>query len=185
MARTIGIWAAASMFCGWIEAASTKETPIHVPRSAGLTILSRPDVRSGGSRDLCDILSSGHSRKIARAGCRRQRHSSGACECAGIERLGQRPQRHRQRGQSACAAAANHYSGCAARRIPFGRPPPVAGAARGKDQTNAFCGIQIAPIEVTGGRQAATQVQQRRDSEHLSGMLNSLRFADRAVLTSS
>ncbi len=51
--------------------------------------------------------------------------------------------------------------------------PPAAGAASGKDPTDAICGIEIASLGVTGGRQGARPAQQRRDSKHLPGMLNS------------
>jgi hypothetical protein len=119
----------------------------------------------------CGLGSPGRSRKIACPGCRRQRHSAGAGECARAQRLGQRSQRHRQRGQGACDTAANHHSGDAARRIPFCGLPRAAGAARGKDQANAICGIEIAWLGGAGGGQRAGQAARPRGSKHLQGML--------------
>jgi hypothetical protein len=118
-------------------------------------------------------MSSGRFRKIARPGCRRQRHSSGACERARIERLGQRSQRHRQCGESACDTAADNNAGYAARRIPFRGLPRAAGAASGKDQADAICGIQIASRAGPSGRQAAGQAARRQHTKHLQGMLSS------------
>jgi hypothetical protein len=148
-----------------------KESPIHEAHAACFD--SRMEDRKSGAPDRCGRLSSGRSRKIACPGCRRQRHSSGACECARAERLGQRSQRHRQRGQGACDIAADNNAGYAARRIPFDQLPRAAGAASGKDQTDAICRIQIASRAAPSGRQAARQAARRQHTKHLQGMLSS------------
>jgi hypothetical protein len=132
------------------------------------------DHRQSGNRECCGAVSSGGSRNIACPGCRRQRYSTGTGECARAQRLGQRSQRHRQRGKGASDTAADHHSGCAADRLGSRCLPRVAGAADGKDQTNAICGIQIARLGGPGGRQRAGQAAQRQNSKHLQGMLSSL-----------
>ena len=124
------------------------------------------------------LFSSGRSRNIACPGRRRQRHSPGACECARAQRLGQRSQRHRQRGQGAGDPAADDHSGDAARRLPSCGLPRAAGAAGGKDQTNAICDIEIAPRVGASDRQGAGQTARRRDSKHLQGMLKSHKRLD-------
>jgi hypothetical protein len=154
-----------------------KESPIHEAHAACFD--SRMDDRKSGAPDRCDRVSSCRSRKITCSGCRRQRHSSGACERARIERLGQRSQRHRQRGESACDTAAGNNADYAARRIPFCGLPRATGAARGKDQTDAICGIQIASRAGPNGRQAARQAARRQHTKHLQGMLSSARLQTR------
>jgi hypothetical protein len=132
------------------------------------------DDRRSGIRRRYGAVSSRRARNITCAGCRRQRHSAGTGECARAQRLGQRSQRDRQRGEGAGDTAADHNSGCAADRLGSCCLPRVAGAADGKDQTNAICGIQIARLGGPGGRQRAGQAAQRQNSKHLQGMLSSL-----------
>jgi hypothetical protein len=127
-------------------------SPIDETRTAGFDFLSRMDERQGGVAGLCGVGSAGGTRKIAGPGCRRQRHSSGACECARAERLGQRPERHRQCGQSAGVTAADHHSGYAAQRILCWWLPAFADAAGGQVPSDAICGIQIAWLGGPGGR---------------------------------
>jgi hypothetical protein len=131
------------------------------------------DNRPSGIAHRCGPRPSRRARKIACPGRRRQRHSAGAGECARTQRLGQRSQRHRQRGQSACDPVADNHSGDAARRLPFCGLPRAAGAASGEDQTNAICGIEIAWLGGAGGRQGAGQAARPRGPKHLQGMLNS------------
>jgi len=114
-------------------------------------------------------------RSIACPGCRRERHSSGAGECARTQRLGQRSQRHRQCGQSACDNAAGHKPGSRTHRIPsYGWLPNVAGAKSRQYETNATCGIQIWSRGSSSDRQGASEVARPQDSKHLQGMLNPL-----------
>ena len=142
-------------------------------RAACFDLLSRMDDRQNGIREHCGAVSSGRSRKIACPGCGGERHSSGTGECAGTQRLSQRSERHRQCGQSACDPAAGNHCGDAAHRIPSCCLPDVPGAASGKDQTNAICGIQIPPLGQSN-RQGARQADRRQGSKHLQGMLSSL-----------
>ncbi len=88
---------------------------------------------------------SGGACEIARPGCRRERHSAGAGECARIKRLDQRSERHRQRGPGAGDPAAGHKPGDAAHGVAANRLANLAGAARGEDQTHAICNRQIPP----------------------------------------
>jgi hypothetical protein len=175
----LGTWARPSQFFPGIEMENPdKEPPIHEAHAACFD--SRMEDRKSGAPHRCGRVFSGRSRQIACPGCGRQRHSSGARECARAERLGQRSQRHRQRGQSACDTAAGHNAGYAARRIPFGQLPRAAGAARGKDQTDAICGIQITSrAGPSDGRQAARQAARRQHPKHLQGMLSSARLGFR------
>jgi hypothetical protein len=132
------------------------------------------DNRQGGIRERCNAGSTLGAFEIACPGCRRQRHSSGAGECARTERLGQRSERHRQCGQSARDPAAGNKSGYAAHRIrPFCWLPDIAGAASGEDQTNAICGSQIAS-RGQGNGAGARQADRRQEYKHLQGMLNSI-----------
>jgi hypothetical protein len=127
---------------------------------------------------------SGRAVKSARPGCRRERHSSGTGECARTQRLGQRSQRHRQRGQSAGAAVANDSPDQAARRIAFCRLLTFADAAGGKDKTNAICN-QISSRGGQSARARASQTARPRDDQHLQGMLSSvagIASAPRALL---
>jgi hypothetical protein len=158
-------------------------SPIRETRAACFDLLPRMDGRQSGIAGGCARGCSGRAFEIACPGCRRERHSAGAGECARTQRLGQRSQRHRQRGQSAGDTAAGSHAGHAAHGVPAGRPPSHGGAASGQDQTDASCGIQIPPRgqgNGAGARQAARQEDRRRDnrgqgSEHLQGMLNSRR----------
>jgi hypothetical protein len=162
------------LFPWMAHAASRQGINDHEAHAVCFDPLSPTDVHQRGIRCRCSALSSRRSRKIARAGCRRERHSSGTCKCARAQRLGQRSQRHRQRRQSARDSAADHNAGGAADRIPQCRLPRAAGAAHGKDQTNAICGIPIARLGRPRGRQRAGQADQRQGSKHLPGMLNSV-----------
>jgi hypothetical protein len=147
----------------------------HEPRAPCFDLRPRMDDRQSGIAGRCGPGSSGRAFEIAGAGCRRQRHSSGTWECARTQRLGRRPQRHRQRGQSACDTAAGHKPGSRTHRIlSHGYLPIVPGATSRQDETNASCGIEIPPLGGPGGRQGARQAAQRQDSKHLPGMLNPL-----------
>jgi len=132
------------------------------------------DDRQSGSHERGGPGSSGHAFERAWPGCRRERHCSGACECAWIKRLGQRSQRHRQCGQSARDTAAGNHPRA---RTHLGRSrgylPNVAGAAIGEDETHAARGIQISPRGRSGARQAARQ----QNYKHLQEMLIEIRDA--------
>jgi len=146
-------------------------------RAACFDVLSRMDDRQSGIGERCDFGSSGRSRKIAGPGCRRERHCSGTGECARTQRLGQRSQRHRQRGQSACDTTASNKPRQPAHRVGPYCLPNVAGAASGKDETNAICGFQIPSRGGPSDRQRARQAARPQDYKHLPGMLNSLGLA--------
>ena len=145
-------------------------------RAACFNLRSRTDDRQSGIHERGGAGAAGLSR--AGPGCRRQRHSSGACKCARIKRLGQRSQRHRQCGQSARDTAAGHYPRA---RTHLGRSrcylPNVPGAAIGQDETYAACGIRISPLGVPSGRQGARQAARPQDYKHLQGMLIDIRDA--------
>ena len=131
------------------------------------------DDRQSGIAGRCGPGSSGRAFEIAGPGCRRKRHSSGTWECARTQRLGRRPQRHRQCGQSACDTAAGHKPGSRTHRIlSHGYLPIVPGATSRQDETNATCGIQIPSLGGPSCRQGARQAAQRQDSKYLQGMLN-------------
>ena len=66
-----------------------KEITDHETRAASFDFLSRMDDRQTGIPDPCSVGSAGGAFRIAGPGCRRQRHPSGAGECARAERLGQ------------------------------------------------------------------------------------------------
>ena len=151
--------------------ALSKGSPIHEARAASFDLLPVMDDRPRGIAHRCGPFFSDRARKIACPGRGRQRHSAGAGECARPQRLGQRSQRHRQRGQGACVTAADHHAGDATRRIPTCRLSPAAGAAGGEDQTNAICDGEIASPSGPSDRQGAGQAARRRDFKHLPGML--------------
>jgi hypothetical protein len=164
-----------------INGQACKGSPIDETRTASCNFLPRMDDRQSSVADLRGAVSAGHSRKIAGAGCRRQRDSSGAGECAGAERLGQRSQRHRQCSPNAGITVADHNAGYAAQRVLFRRLPVFAGAARGQDQTTATSGIAISSRRGPGGRQRARQTDRPQGFKHLQGMLKRecLRIPDR------
>jgi hypothetical protein len=135
------------------------------------------DLQSGIS-DRCRPFSSGVSRESACPGCRRERHCSGARECARTQRLGQRSQRHRQRGQSARDTVAGHQPRAGTQRIlTRWYLPNVPGAANRKDETHAVYGIPISPLGHPGGRQGERQAARPQDYKHLQGMLIDIRDA--------
>ena len=141
---SLGTWAPASQFFPCTDTDRSKESLVHDARALSFDLVSRMDDGESGIAHRCGPFFSGRSRDIACPGCRRQRHSAGTCELARAQRFGQRSQRHRQRGQGAGDPVANDHAGDAARRIPSCGLPRAAGAASGKDQTNAICGIEIA-----------------------------------------
>ena len=151
------------------------------PRAACFDVVSRMDRRPSDVAGRYSTRSSGGACEIARPGCRRQRHSAGAGECARIKRLGQRSKRHRERGQGAGDPAAVDKSGDAVHRVAANGLPDLAGAARGEDQTHAICGSQIPPrgqgngqgARGQGNRQRARQTARPQNSEHLPGVLSS------------
>jgi hypothetical protein len=155
-----------------INGQACKGSPIDEARTASFDILSRMDDRQNGVAGLCGRGSAGRAWTIAGAGCRRQRDSSGAGECARAERLGQRSQRHRQCCQSTGAAVADDHSGYAAQRILFRRLPVFAGAARGQAQTTAIRGTSISSWGTPRDRPGARPADRPRRSQHLQGMLS-------------
>ena len=133
------------------------------------------DDRPSGGHDRGSPLPPGGAFEIAGPGCRRQRHSSGACKCARIKRLGQRSQRHRQCGQSARDTAAGHHPRARTHSIRSRcYLPNVPGAAIGQDETRAACAIRISPLGYPGGRQGERQAA-RQSYKHLQGMLIDIR----------
>ncbi len=156
-------------------------------RAACFNLRSRTDDRQSGIHERGGAGAAGLSR--AGPGCRRQRHSSGACKCARIKRLGQRSQRHRQRGQSARDTAASHYPRARTHsirscwylpNIPY--LPNVPGAAIGQDETHAVCGIRISSLGCPSGGQGERQAARPQDYKHLQGMLIDIRDAWRVPL---
>jgi hypothetical protein len=130
------------------------------------------DARQSGLHDRGCPLSSGGVFESACPGCRRQRHSSGACKCARIKWLGQRSQRHRQCGQSARDTAAGHHPRARTHSIRSRcYLPNVPGAAIGQDETRAACGVRISPLGYPGGGQGERQAARPQDYKHLQGML--------------
>jgi hypothetical protein len=135
------------------------------------------DDRPSGSHECGGPGFSGRSRERACPGCWRQRYSSGACKCARIKWLGQRSQRHRQCGQSARDTAAGHYPRARTHSIRSRRYLPNApGAAIGRNETHAICGIRISPLGYPSGGQGERQAA-RQSYKHLQGMLIDLRDA--------
>ncbi len=129
------------------------------------------DGRQSGLADRCGPGPLGRSRRSAGPGCRRQRHSAGAGECARTQRLDQRSERHRQCGQGTGDPAAGDKPGCAAYSVLSRRHPDVPGAASGQVETTAICDIAIPPRGGQNGRQGEWQADRRQVSEHLPGML--------------
>jgi hypothetical protein len=149
-------------------------SPIDETRTADFNFRSRLAYGQNSVADPRGAVSAGRSRTIAGPGCRRQRDSSGAGECARAQRLGQRSQRHRQCGQSTGVTVADHNAGHAAQRVLFRRLPVVADAARGQAQTTAIGGLAISSQRAPGGGQRARQADRPQGLEHLQGMLNSV-----------
>jgi hypothetical protein len=140
--------------------ASPDGIAFHEPHAACFDFLSPVDDRQSRVRERCGAVSSGISRQITRPGRRRERHSSGTGECARAQRLDQRSQRHRQRGQSTGATVADDHSGDAAdsgavRRLPIVFPdrylPTGPCPTNGKGEANATCDKQISSL---GGESA-------------------------------
>jgi hypothetical protein len=136
--------------------------------------LARMDDRPSGMRGFCGTDAFGGSRQIASPGCRCQRHSAGAGECARAQRLAQRSQRCRQCGPVASAAAAGDQAGSGPVSVRARRHINAAGGTNCKDQTNAVCGIPMASPDDSGGHQETKQADRPRYSQHLQGMLKSL-----------
>jgi hypothetical protein len=130
------------------------------------------DDRQSGIRERRGRGCSGISRESVCPGCRRERHSSGACECAGTQQLGQRSERHRQCGQGACDTAAGNNSSYTTHPIPTCGLPNGPGAKGGKDKTNASCGIRISSPGGRSNRQGTRQAVRPQEYKHLQGMLN-------------
>ncbi len=145
----------------------------HEARPACFDLLPRMHDRQDGIGERCGAFSSGSARKIASAGCRRERDSSGACECARTEWLGLRSERHRQCGQGARDTAANNNAGHPAHRIASCCLPNCAGAGSGQGATNAICGIEMAALGGASGCKGTRPAARPQDNEHLQGMLNS------------
>jgi hypothetical protein len=136
-----------SLFLVLLIERCVRKRAIHDAGTVCFELLSRMGHRPNGVGGPRGRLSSRRAGKIAGAGCRRERHSAGAGECAWAQRLGQRSERHRQRGQSAGDPAAGHQPRSRPSFIrPCGDLQRAAGAGNGKgeNETNAICDIEVA-----------------------------------------